>query len=407
MLHRRGQRRTQRLFVVAEIALALVLLAGAGLLIRTFQRLSDVNPGLDPRHVLTMQVALSPTLTDDPAQPRTEWHQLLDRVQSLPDITSAAVTLLVPLSGDDNEVPFWVSGQPPASAAQTPMALTYITTPGYLRTMGIPLLGGRYFTDEDSESSHRVVVIDEVFARDYFPGQDPIGEEIQLSGLGPAEIVGVVGHVRHWGLDADDVAKYRDQLYFNFFQIPDRFMAQSKMGLRLVVRTAGAPLGAVAAVGRQVMGPGRDQPVYNVRSMEQLVAGSLARRRFLRMLLVIFAAVALALAGVGIYGVTSYSVSQRAHEIGVRAALGATRGDILALTLREGAALALASTAAGLVGALVLTKMLKSILYGVGPADPPTLIAASLLLVLVTLLGSYLPARRAAEVDPVTALRSE
>jgi predicted permease len=402
-----GQRRTQRLFVVSEIALALVLLAGAGLLIRTLQRLSDVNPGLDPRHVLTMQVALSPALSDDPATLRTAWQQLLDRVQSLPDVTSAAVTLLVPLSGDDNEMPFWVGSRPPASAAETPMALTYITTPGYLRTMGIPLLRGRYFTDEDSESSRRVVVIDEVFARDYFPGQDPIGEEIQLYGLGPVEIVGLVGHVRHWGLDADDVATYRDQLYFNFFQIPDVYMAQSKMGLRLVLRTAGAPLGTVAAVGRQVMGPGRDQPVYNVRSMEQLVAGSLVRRRFLRMVLVIFAAVALALAGVGIYGVASYSVSQRAHEIRVRTALGATRGDILALMVREGAALALAGTAAGLVGALLLTKMLKSMLYGVGPADPPTLVAVSLVLALVALLGSYLPARRATQVDPVSALRSE
>jgi putative ABC transport system permease protein len=203
------------------------------------------------------------------------------------------------------------------------------------------------------------------------------------------------------------VATYRDQLYFNFFQIPDVYMAQSKMGLRLVLRTAGAPLGTVAAVGRQVMGPGRDQPVYNVRSMEQLVAGSLVRRRFLRMVLVIFAAVALALAGVGIYGVASYSVSQRAHEIRVRTALGATRGDILALMVREGAALALAGTAAGLVGALLLTKMLKSMLYGVGPADPPTLVAVSLVLALVALLGSYLPARRATQVDPVSALRSE
>ena len=402
-----GQRRTQRLFVASEIALALVLLAGAGLLIRTLQRLGDVNPGLDPRHVLTMQVALSPTLSEDPAKIRTAWHQLLDGVRRVPGVTSAAVTLLVPMSGDDHEMPFWVGNRTPASLAETPMALTYIATPGYLRTMGVPLLRGRYFTDEETERSPRVVVIDEVFARDFFPGQDPIGRQVQLYMLGPVEIVGVVGHVRHFGLDADDVAKYRDQLYFNFFQIPDQYMAQSQVGLRLVLRTSADPLAAAAAVGRQVMGPGRDQPIYNVRSMEQLIAGSLARRRFLRMVLVVFAAVALALAGVGIYGVASYSVSQRANEISVRTALGATRGDILALMVREGAALTLAGTAAGLVGALLLTKMLKSMLYGVGPADPLTLVSVALVLALVALLACYVPARRATEVDPVTALRSE
>ncbi|MBZ5514175.1 MAG: ABC transporter permease [Acidobacteriia bacterium] len=402
-----GHRRTQSVFVVSEVALALVLLAGAGLMIRTVQRLWDVNPGLNPQHVLTMQVALSPTLPNDPSAIRIAWHQLLDRVRNIPGVESAAVTILVPLSGDDNEMSFWTSGQPPSSMAQMPVALGYITTPGYLRTMGIPLLRGRSFTEQDSESSLKVVMIDEVLATHFFPGQDPVGQQLQLAGFGPLEIIGVAGHVKHWGLDADDSAKIRDQLYFPFFQIPDQFMAQSKMGLRLVLRTGSNPISMVSAVSRQVMGLGRDQPVYNVGSMEQLIAGSLARRRFLRMLLVIFAGLALTLAAIGILGVISYSVSQRTHEIGIRMALGAERRDVLKLVLGRGLVLALSGVAIGLVAALGLTHFLASMLYGIRPADPLTLIGVVILLLGVALLASYIPARRATKVDPMVALRYE
>jgi len=402
-----GQRRTQSIFVVSEVALALVLLAGAGLLIRTLQRLWDVNPGLNPQHVLTMQVALSPTLLDDPSKIRIAWRQLLDRVRNIPGVESAAVTILVPLSGDDNEMPFWTSGQPPSSMAQMPMALTYITTPGYPRTMGIPLQRGRYFTEQDSESSHKVVVIDEVLAEHFFPGQDPVGKQLQLYMLGPAEIVGVVGHVKHWGLDADDGAKIRDQLYFPLFQIPDEFMRQGKTGLRLVLRTGSNRVGVVSAVSKQVMGPGKDQPVYNVNSMEQLIASSVARRRFLRMVLVIFAGLALTLAAIGIFGVISYSVSQRTHEIGIRMALGAERRDVLKLVVGRGLALALAGVAIGLAGALGLTRFLAGMLYGVRPTDPITYVFASLLVTAVALFACYLPARRATKVDPMVALRYE
>jgi predicted permease len=402
-----GQRRTQSIFVVSEVALALVLLVGAGLLIRTLQRLWDVNPGLNPQHVLTMQVALSPTLLDDPSKIRIAWRQLLDRVRNIPGVESAAVTILVPLSGDDNEMPFWTSGQPPSSMAQMPEALTYITTPGYPRTMGIPLQRGRYFTEQDSESSHKVVVIDEVLAEHFFPGQDPVGKQLQLYMLGPAEIVGVVGHVKHWGLDADDSARIRDQLYFPFFQIPDQFMRQAKTGLRLVLRTGSNPVGVVSAVSKQVMGPGRDQPVYNVNSMEQLISSSVARRRFLRMVLVIFAGLALTLAAIGIFGVISYSVSQRTHEIGIRMALGAERRDVLALVGCQGLTLALAGVAIGLVAALGLTHFITGMLYGVRPTDPLTFVAVSLTLTSVALLASYIPARRATKVDPMVALRYE
>jgi len=402
-----GQRRTQSALVVSEVVLALVLLAGAGLLIRTLQRLWDVNPGFNPQHILTMQVALSPTLVDDPSAIRTAWRQLLDRVRNMPGVESAAVTILVPLSGDDNEMPFWTSGQPPSSMAQMPEALTYITTPGYVRTVGISLLRGRYFTEQDSESSRKVVVIDDVLAGHFFPGQDPIGKQLELYMLGPAEIVGVVGHVKHWGLDADDSAKIRDQLYFPFFQIPDQFMAQAKTGLTLALRTGSNPVSVISAVSKQVMGPGGDQPVYNVRSMEQLISSSVARRRFLRMVLVIFAGLALALAAIGIFGVISYSVSQRTHEIGIRMALGAERRDVMKLVVGRGLALALAGIAIGLAAALGLTHFLAGMLYGVRPTDPITYVFASLLLTVVAVAACYIPARRATKVDPMVALRYE
>jgi predicted permease len=402
-----GQHRTQSALVVGEVALALVLLVGAGLLIRTLQRLWDVNPGLDPQQVMTMQVALSPALLDDASAIRTAWRQLLDRVRSIPGIESAAVTTLVPLSGDSDEMPFWTGAQPPSSTAQMPVALTYFTTPGYLRTMGIPLLRGRYFTEQDSEISRKVVVIDDVLADHFFPGQDPVGEQLRLGMSAPMEIIGVVGHVKHWGLDADESAKIRDQFYVPLFQIPDQFMAQAKKGLTLVLRTRSNPLSVVSAVSKRVMGPGRDQPVYDVRSMEQLIAGSLARRRFLQMLLAIFAGLALTLAAIGIFGVVSYSVSQRTHEIGIRMALGAEGPDVMKSVVGRGLALALAGVAIGLVAALGLTHFIAGMLYGVRPSDPLTFVAVSLVLTCVALAACYLPARRATKVDPMVALRYE
>jgi predicted permease len=400
-----GQRRTQSIFVVSEVALALVLLVGAGLLIRTLQRLWDVNPGLNPQHVLTVQVALSPTLLDDPSKIRIAWRQLLERVRNIPGVESAAVTILVPLSGYDAKTSFWTSDHPPSSLAQMPMALTYFTTPGYLRTMGIPLLRGRYFTEQDAENSRKVVVIDEVLAEHFFLGQDPVGKQLHIYRSGPAEIVGVVGHVKHWGLDADDSAKIRDQFYIPFFQIPDQFMPQA--GLTLVLRTTSNPLSVVSAVSKQVMGPGKDQPVYNVSSMEQLISSSVARRRFLRMVLVIFAGLALTLAAIGIFGVSSYSVSRRTHEIGIRMALGAERRDVLASVVRQGLTLALAGVAIGLVAALGLTHFIAGMLYGVQPTDPITYVSASLLLTAVAVLACCIPARRATKVDPMVALRYE
>jgi ABC-type antimicrobial peptide transport system permease subunit len=294
-------------------------------------------------------------------------------------------------------------------AAQDRMtsAMFYIVTTDYLQVMQIPLRRGRFFKDRDTTASPPVVVIDEVLARRVFPGQDPVGRQISLMDLGPVQIAGVVGHVKHWGLDADDTARIRDQIYFPFLQVPDMFLSEAVAGLTLVLRTGIEPLSLVSTVRAQVAGPTQDQPIYAVRTMEQIIAGSLAQRRFTMLLLIIFAATALLLAAVGIYGVMSYAVTRRTHEIGIRAALGASRGEIVGLVVRQGMGLALMGMAAGLVAALALTRFLAGLLYNVRPADPATLAAVTLLLGGIALLACYIPARRAAAVDAVVALRCE
>jgi predicted lysophospholipase L1 biosynthesis ABC-type transport system permease subunit len=244
-------------------------------------------------------------------------------------------------------------------------------------------------------------------AKHVFPGQDPIGRQISLMAVGPVQIAGVVGHVKHWGLDSDDTAKIRDQIYFPLLQIPDQFMSQGVAGLALMLRTGPEPLSLVSAVRAQVAGPTQDQPIYAVRTMEQTISGSLAGRRFTMLVLIIFAATALLLAAVGIYGVMSYAVTRRTHELGIRVALGSSRREIVGLVLRQGMRLAAIGLAGGLVAALALTRLMAGLLYGVRPADPATLAAVALLLGGIALLACYIPARRATAVDPVVALRCE
>ena len=402
-----GRHRAEGVFVTVEVSLAVVLLAGAGLMIQSIWRLWRVDPGFNTRHLLTTQVALSPTVMASPAAIRLAYQQLLDRVASIPGVQSASIAMLIPLSGSENEIPFWLGRglQPPQE--QMSWAVFYIGTPDYLRVMGIPLREGRFFTDQDTLASTPVVVIDNVMAKHLFPGQDAVGKQINLMVLGPVQIVGVVGHVKHWGLDADDTAKIRDEIYFPFMQVPDKFMAGSVAGLTLTLRTAPDPLSVVSAVRAQVAGPTEDQPIYAVQTMEQIISGSLAERRFTMLLLIIFASTALVLAAVGIYGVMSYAVSRRTHELGVRLALGASRSEILRLVVGEGIVLAAIGTVVGVAAALGLTRLMASLLYGVRPADPATLAAVSLLLAGIALLACYIPARRATKVDPLVALRYE
>jgi predicted permease len=402
-----GRHRAEGVFVALEVGLAVVLLAGAGLMIQSIWRLWRVDPGFNTRHLLTTQVALSPTVMASPAAIRLAYQQLLDRVASIPGVQSASIASLIPLSDSDSEIAFWLGRglQPPQE--QMSWAMFYIGTPDYLRVMGIPLREGRFFTAQDTLASTPVVVIDDVMAKHLFPGQDALGKQINLMLLGPVQIVGVVGHVKHWGLDSDDTAKIRDEIYFPAWQVPDKFMPEVVAGLTLALRTAPDPLSVVSAVRAQVAGPTEDQPISGVQTMEQIISHSLAELRFTMLLLIIFASTALVLAAVGIYGVMSYAVSRRTHELGVRLALGASRREILRLVVGEGMTLAAIGTAVGLTAALGLTRLMASLLYGVRPADPATLVAVSLLLAGIALLACYIPAWRATKVDPLVALRYE
>jgi predicted permease len=402
-----GRHRAEGVFVAVEIGLAVILLAGAGLMIESVWRLLQVDPGFNTHNILTTQVALSPQVMTSSPGIRLAYQQLLGRVASVPAVQSAAITALVPLDENDNEIPYWPGTGPQPPQERTPWAIFYIVTPDYPSVMQIPLRRGRFFTDRDNLSSPPVVVIDEVLAKRIFPGQDPIGREISLIVLGPMRVVGVVGHVKQWGLDTDDTHKIRDQIYFPFLQVPDKFMPDAVAGLTLTLRTRTEPLSLVPAIRAQVAGPTRDQPIYAVRTMEQIISRSLAERRFTMLVLIIFAAAALLLAAVGIYGVMSYAVTRRIHELGIRAALGASRAEIVGLVLSQGMKLAGIGMAGGLVAALALTRFMADLLFGVRPADPATLVAVTLLLGGIALVACYIPARQATAVDPVVALRCE
>ena len=402
-----GRHRREGVFVGAEIGLAIILLVGAGLMMRTMGRLLQVDPGFNSHNVLTMQVALSPRAIASASQIRLAFRQILDRVNAIPGVKASSLQTLVPLADNDNEIPFWpgIGPQPPQDKML--MAVMNMATPDYLKVLQIPLRRGRFFGESDRMGAIPVVVIDDVLAAHLFPDRDPVGQQISMMLIGPVRIVGVVGHVKQWGLDSDDSNPIRDQLYFPFWQVPDQFMASGVAGLTLTLRTEPEPLSLVEAVRKEVAGPGRDQPAYGIRTMERIVSGSVASRNFTMLVLMIFAGIALLLATIGIYSVTSYAVTRRTHELGVRAALGATRGEIVRLVLRQGMTPALVGMAFGLAAAIGLSRLMSHLLFGVSAADPVTLTGVTLLLGVVALLACYLPARRATAIDPISALRAE
>ncbi len=402
-----GRHRAEGMFVVLEVALAVILLAGAGLMMQSIRRLWEVDPGFNTNRILTAQVALSPKATANASSIRLAFRQLLDRVSVIPGVESAAITSEVPLGESDSEIPYWQGGGPQPPLDRMTEAMFYIVTPSYPAVLQFPLRRGRFFDERDRAGAPPVIVIDEVMAKHVFPGQDPVGERINLMALGPVQVIGVVGHVKHWGLDADDRAKIRDQVYFPFQQVPDKFWQDAVAGLNLMLRTHAEPLGVAEAMRAAVAGPTRDQPVFAVRTMEQIVGNSLAERRFTMLVLIVFAAAALLLAALGIYGVMSYSVTRRTHEFGIRATLGATRGEIVALVVGQGMKLAGAGLGVGLAAAIALTRWMARLLYGVRPTDPLTLAAVALLLGGIAALACYLPARRATALDPTVALRCE
>ena len=411
-----SQRGLRSVLMVAEVGASFVLLIGAGLMLKTMWQLSRVKPGFNPRNMLTFSVGLNPANRATPDRIRAAYRQLLEDMRGLPGVQAAGMVDDVPLTDSDSELPFWVSGRPrPTSQSEMLWALNYDVTPGYLRAMDIPLLRGRFISGADVKGSAPVVVIDEMMAKGLFPQQDPVGQSIRIAvpeGFGPGldaplEIVGVVGHVKHFGLDTDAASKVQYQVYLPYEQLPDQIMPTVAMGMTVMVRTTVDPRSLVSAVRRRVLERGGDQPVFDVQTMEKIVSDSVAGRRFSMLLLGVFAALALMLASVGIYGVISYTATQRTHEIGIRMALGAKRVDVLRLVVGQGLRLALIGIGAGLAAALGLTRLMSSMLYGVRPTDLVTFAAVSLLLAGVAVLASYVPARRAMRVDPIIALRYE
>ncbi len=408
-----GHRRTQAVLAIAQIALALVLLSGAGLLFRSIHNLWAVNPGFEAQHVITFQVGLSPSVTQTASGTRTAYRQLTERLREIPGIESADLTALVPMSRGDNSGPFWLGGHQPASMAEIPRATYYPTGPDYPRTMQIPLLRGRFLTESDTIHSQLVCLIDSVMARAFFPQRDALGQTITIPHWGApgavdARIVGIVGHIEQHGVDGSGGQK--PQIYYSFYQLPDEGLPIFRNAVTFTVRTPLHPAAVLPAIKSAVYGASGDQPVYNVRTMRELLAGSMARQRFPMILLVAFAALALLLATVGIYGVISYSTAQRIPEIGIRMALGAAKWDVLRMLVGQGLRLALIGIAIGAFAAVTLTRALSSfsrLLYGVRATDPLTFVAVSLCLIVAALLACYFPARRAAQVDPMTALRHE
>jgi putative ABC transport system permease protein len=386
----------RRLLIAIDVALAVVLLAGAGLMIRSVSRLMAVNPGFDPNGVLTLQISMNGARYAKDSQVVITGDAILDRIHSLPGVTAAAFAGQVPLGGDFDTRAFRVEGRP--VSADDLQVERYSVTPEYFTAMGIPLVRGRLFTDRDRDNAQRVVAVGERTARLVWPNDDPIGQRIRFGAKDAPfyTVVGIVGDVRHYEMAKPPTP----QFYVPQRQFTDSFLV-------VVVKTAGDPRSLVADVRRAIWSAASDVPVFGVDTLSDLVAKSVGSRRFVMVLLELFGAVALLMTAVGIYGVISYSVAERTREIGVRSALGATRGDIARLILRSGLATVVAGLAGGCLMALGLTRYLQSSLFGVGAADPLTFSGVIVALFGVTLAAQALPAARATRVDPVVALRQD
>jgi predicted permease len=396
----RGNRNHLRnLLVVSEVAMALVLLICAGLMLRSFTRLMSIDPGLNPQNVLTLDIRLSGR-SYGPPQRTAFFQQLLEKVNALPGVQAAGIAWPLPLVGTDDGVGFTFEDQPPPSPGERRVAGPRMVSPDYFKTLKIKLLQGRVFSEADGPDTPPVIIINETLARQYWPNEDPIGKRMAVDERNGRpfwrKIIGVVGNVRHMGLDKGP----RHEIYFPFPQFPVSFQT-------LVVRTDGDPRKLVAAIRNQVQAIDKDQPISNISTMEELLARSVSQPRFSLLLMGIFAGVALALAAVGIYGVMSYLVAQRTHEIGVRMALGAQVNDVFKLVVKQGMTLTLTGVLVGLIIAIGLTRLLRNLLFDVSATDPLTYIAIAALLILVALAACLVPARRATKVDPLVSLRCE
>ncbi len=393
--------RLRGLLVIGEVAVSFVLLIGAGLLINSFFHLRKLEPGFRVDHLLTMKVDLSEVKYPDRERRAVFFDEVIQRVRALPGVQSAAVAGNLPLTYNGDSMNISVEGVPDPAPDQRPDVIFRATGPGYFGTMAIPIIRGRDFTDQDKADSKNVVVISEKTAQHFWPGQDPIGRRLKpgssTSNTPWREVIGVVKDVRQ----NDFIAAPKMQMYFTYRQLKD--LAPNA----LVVRTSIEPLSLAASVRDAIWSVDKDQTVADIDTMEHIVAEAVARQRFSMLLLSLFATLALLLASVGIYGVMSYSVAQRTHEIGIRIALGARRGDVLQMTIKQGLKLVGTGMILGLAAAFLLTRVLQTLLFGISPTDPVTFFGISLVLLAVAILASYIPALRATKVDPLVALRAQ
>jgi predicted permease len=392
-----GRKRVRSLLVVAEVALSLVLLVGAGILMKSFVRLRNTDPGFDPSNTLTASLSLASVRYDTDEKIADFYRRLVERVRAIPGVESVGAVTPLPLSENGYSFSFTVVGQPPLPPGQGQSASARLVTPEYFRAQRIPLRAGRVFTDADKAGAPGAIVVNEAFARHFFPGVEPIGQRLSL-GVNDieGEIVGVVGDIRGVRLATPAVPEY---------YVPEAAGVFSDM--TLVVRTKGDPASLTPALRQAVAEMDKDQPLYDVRTMDSLVARSVARQRFSMTLVGVFAALAMLLAAVGIFSVMSFMVAQRTHEIGVRMALGARPRDILSMVVHQGLVLTLAGVCVGLAGAFALTRLMSGLLYEVSATDPVVYGGITALLAAVAVLACYVPARRATKVDPLIALRYE
>jgi predicted permease len=401
-------RRLHSVFVVAEVTLAVVLLVSAGILGRTMLRLSSLDPGFDTQNVLAAHLALSPAALENPAKARATWEDVLERARRLPGVQSVALADVVPMRVGEDSVGYWTTPVPPPPE-QIPLALISIVTPDYLNVMGMRLRQGRFLNTQDRIGHEIVVVIDDNLAQHAFAGSDPVGKSLWIQGMAsnPVRIVGVVGHIRHWGLAGDDQSRVRDQIYYSFYQLPEPLVHFLSSVMSITVRTSITPLSVAEPLRRELRGPGGDQTLYDVRTMDDLLRASLDRQRFLLWLFGIFAGLALLLACIGIYGVLTYLTNQRVPEIGLRMALGASARDVMRLVLGQSFGMIVVGVAVGILGALAAGRLLEHLVDGTRPADPSTLAIMIPVLLAAAFFASFIPARRASRVDPMSALRQE
>ncbi|TMP90751.1 MAG: ABC transporter permease [Verrucomicrobia bacterium] len=391
--------RIRALLVIGEIAVSFVLLMGAGLLINSFMHLRNLHPGFRANDLLTMKIPLSEVKYPDKERRSPFYAEVLRRVQALPGVQSAAVAGNLPLTYDGDSMPIGIEGRTDPPPDQRPDVILRVVGPGYFSTMGIPLVRGRDFREQDKADSARVVIVSEKTARHFWPGENPIGKRLKPGSTNRnipwIEIIGVVKDVRQ----NDFVSEPKMQMYMPYQQL-NSFAPNA-----LVVRTNVEPLSLAGAVRNAIWAVDKDQPVSNLRSMDEIVSEAVARQRFSMLLLGIFAALAMVLAAVGIYGVMSYSIAQRTREIGLRIALGAQKSDVLKMILRQGLRFVAAGLAIGLAASFALTRVMASLLFGISATDPATFVSISLMLIAVALLASYIPAVRAMKIDPMLALR--